>query len=265
MLKMIVSDIDGTLVKSGDPLDPEIFRLIRFFGERGVRFCACSGRPLSNLLRLFTPVRDEICCIAENGTLCWADGELNCYSHADREFYRAVMRKALATPDCDILLATRDMSYTQTQNEDYIHYVRDVIDYDLTVVDDILNLEVDPVKIAICNFNGIENSFDDFFREFSSGPLSVVTSGNIWLDMVPKEVNKGNTLRLLLQKLSIDPKDTIAFGDQFNDVEMLTLAGKSYAVETCAKGVEAYADEICKNPIEVLKKLEQEFLAGETP
>ena len=263
MLKMIVSDIDGTLVKSGDPLDPEIFRLIRFFGERGVRFCACSGRPLSNLLRLFAPVRDEICCIAENGTLCWADGELNCYSHVDREFYRDVMRKALATPDCDILLATRDMSYTQTQNEAYIHYVRDVIDYDLTVVDDILNLPVDPVKIAICNFNGIENSFDDFFREFSEGPLSVVTSGNIWLDMIPKEINKGYTLRLLLEKLSIDPKDTIAFGDQFNDVEMLTLAGKSYAVETCAKGVEKYADALCKNPIEVLKKLEQEYLENE--
>ncbi|MBQ4258050.1 MAG: HAD hydrolase family protein, partial [Clostridia bacterium] len=191
MLQMIISDIDGTLLKSGEPLDPEIFRLIRFFKERGVLFCACSGRPLSNLLRIFAPVRDEIYCVAENGTLLWADNELTCLSHIDRALGQAVMKKALENPDCDILLATRDMSYTQTENKEYIHYVRDVIDYDLTVVDDILSLPVDYIKIAICNFKGIRNSFDDFFKDFASGPLSVVTSGNIWLDMIPKEINKG--------------------------------------------------------------------------
>ena len=71
MIKLIASDLDGTLLKNGaQELPPDIFPIIRELRQKGIRFVAASGRQYYNLRLLFKPVRDEIFYIAENGSLC---------------------------------------------------------------------------------------------------------------------------------------------------------------------------------------------------
>ena len=84
---------------------------------------------------------------------------------------------------------------------------------------------------------------------------SVVTSGNIWVDFIAPNANKGSSLLALLDHLGITREECIAFGDQFNDIEMLEIAGKGYAMTTCAKGVEAYADAQVGSVEEILQEL----------
>lgn len=46
MIKLIVSDVDGTLVPDGSPdLDPEVFDIILKLREKGMQFVVASGRP----------------------------------------------------------------------------------------------------------------------------------------------------------------------------------------------------------------------------
>ena len=76
MIKLIASDLDGTLLQNGaQELDPLIFDQIRELKEMGIHFVAASGRQYPNLQRLFAPVQDEISYIAENGSLCIHDGK----------------------------------------------------------------------------------------------------------------------------------------------------------------------------------------------
>ena len=71
MIKLIASDLDGTLLRNGaQEVDPKVYDLIRTLKEKGVHFAAASGRQLYSLRRLFEPVKDEISYIAENGSLC---------------------------------------------------------------------------------------------------------------------------------------------------------------------------------------------------
>ena len=76
MIKLIASDLDGTLLQNGaQELDPVVFDQIRALAENGIRFVAASGRQYPNLRRLFAPVQDDISYIAENGSLCIHEGK----------------------------------------------------------------------------------------------------------------------------------------------------------------------------------------------
>lgn len=68
MVKLIASDIDGTLLSYGETsLPPALFGLIRRLRSAGVLFCPASGRQYHSMRQLFAPVADEVCFLCENG------------------------------------------------------------------------------------------------------------------------------------------------------------------------------------------------------
>ena len=69
-IKLIVSDIDGTLIPYGERDLPEaLFPMIRALREKGVLFCPASGRQYRSLRRLFAPVANEFAYLCENGAV----------------------------------------------------------------------------------------------------------------------------------------------------------------------------------------------------
>ena len=85
--------------------------------------------------------------------------------------------------------------------------------------------------------------------------IKVVTSGNIWIDFIAPDANKGTALSALLNTLHIRPEECMAFGDQYNDVEMLKLAGTSYAMSGAAPGISRYASHVTDSVEDVLEDL----------
>ncbi|MFR8178319.1 MAG: HAD hydrolase family protein [Christensenellales bacterium] len=64
------------------------------------------------------------------------------------------------------------------------------------------------------------------------GPLSIILSGEHWVDVMKPGVNKGCAMRGIQQKLGISAAECMAFGDYLNDCELLQAVGESYAMET---------------------------------
>lgn len=69
MIRLIASDMDGTLLDSRKNMPPRFEDAVRALAARGVRFAVASGRQYECLLRDFEQVRDDILFIAENGAL----------------------------------------------------------------------------------------------------------------------------------------------------------------------------------------------------
>ena len=70
MIKLIASDLDGTLLRGGAQVpSAEAMELIRALQEKGVLFSAASGRQCPNLRRLFWPLSGEMVLLGENGCL----------------------------------------------------------------------------------------------------------------------------------------------------------------------------------------------------
>ena len=71
-------------------------------------------------------------------------------------------------------------------------------------------------------------------------------SSDIFLELVPKGVNKGVALERLSAVLGVSLSDLIAIGDNYNDVEMLRLAGTSVAMGNAPEDIQRMATLVTK-------------------
>lgn len=74
--------------------------------------------------------------------------------------------------------------------------------------------------------------------------MDAYRSAPFFLELVPKGIDKARSLLRLLAMLNLTPHDMIAFGDGYNDLSMLRLAGMGVAMENAAPEVRAEADYV---------------------
>ena len=126
-------------------------------------------------------------------------------------------------------------------------------------MDDLLAVKGPFLKIAFANMTSRRTTdcLKELQEKFSS-EIKVVTSGNIWIDFIVPGCNKGSALRNLMDLFGIIPEECAAFGDQYNDVEMLETVGMGYAMSNAAPGIAGHAKYITDSVEEVL----EDILAG---
>ncbi len=255
MIKYIASDLDGTLLQNdAQSLDPEIFDLILELKEKGILFIAASGRRYKNLRLLFEPVKDDIAYVAENGSLCVYKDEIISRGLIERELALRIIDAGRKYGTCHPLVSCESCCYTDSKSEYFINHMQNIIRCDLEPVPDVYDIHEPFIKLAMCDFKGTDQLLS-YFRHLFSSEIEIVTSGNIWVDFIAPNADKGSTLARFLKHLGISPRDGIAFGDQYNDVEMLETAGTSYAMSNAAPGVAYYADYVTDSVPEVLKDI----------
>ena len=75
MIRLIASDIDGTLLPYGEHTIPDkVFEEIHRLERKGILFCPASGRQYTSMRRLFAPVADKIPFLCENGAVVFGPG-----------------------------------------------------------------------------------------------------------------------------------------------------------------------------------------------
>ena len=68
MIKLIATDMDGTLLNSKNEIQDGFYEVFNKLEEKGIIFAAASGRQYYNLLKRFEGIEDKMMFIAENGT-----------------------------------------------------------------------------------------------------------------------------------------------------------------------------------------------------
>lgn len=242
MMKLIASDLDGTLLQPHSKEVPDrLFPYIKKYSESGGLFVAASGRQYANLRRLFAPVQDDIAYICENGCLVIYKDTILYHAHMPRSTGEEILKGIQSQKDCEILLSGVDTCYIQPQNPSYETYIKEHVKNNTTVVNDIFSVKEPYFKISVYNPKGIEHS-EKFFYDTFQDQVNVVTSGNAWLDMMPKGIHKGSALAVLSESLNIPFKDMMAIGDHYNDLEMLQIVG----YPTCVSNAQPGIKDICK-------------------
>ncbi len=257
MIKLIASDLDGTLLQNGaQELTPRAMELIRELTAKGVRFVAASGRQYDNEVRLFEPIKDKISYIAENGSICIHEGKVISRTVIEPELIRRIIDEVKRDGTFEILISREDACFIENKDPDFVNHIVNVMKNTTQIVDDVRNVDGPILKIAICNMKDGPHIVDKYLhhlREKFGAEIKVVTSGNIWIDFIAPGTNKGAALLRLLDKLQISPQECMAFGDQYNDVEMLQTAGISYAMADCAPGISYYSTYVTDSVEDVLE------------
>ena len=255
MIRLIASDLDGTLLHNGaQHLTPRTIELIRALTRKGIHFIAASGRQYDNERRLFAPIKDEISYIAENGSLCIHQGEVISRGIIPDDLAYRIMRDIKKNPDYEIVVSREDTCLIENRCPEFVNHIVNVMKNTTEIVDDITKIKGPFLKIAVANMKS--HDVHSYLKELQgkySDQLKVVTSGNIWIDFIVPGYNKGTGLQAFLDLFGVKPEECMAFGDQYNDIEMLELAGYGYAMSNAAPGIAGHAKYVTDSVEEVLE------------
>lgn len=238
MIKLIASDLDGTLLPEGTAnLNPELFTVIRELMARGICFVAASGRQYDAILNVFEPLKHEIGFIADNGAYIIKNEELLYCNSFPGDTWQAIIRHVQEYPDEMIMLSSVEGSFADRRCAAFRQQIYDGYGLVLEPVDDLTALDVHVTKIGVyCTKRNPKQSARRG-RELFGDAANIVVSGECWMDYVPVGVDKGYALQRIQEHLGISPEETMAFGDNINDLGMLRRASESYAVSNARQEV----------------------------
>ena len=266
MSKVVFFDMDGTLLAQSDPTSipcmseytKEILKEVR---KQGHHLFIASGRPYAFLPEeVLEGYFDGF--VLANGSCILFQGESLYLQPLDAKRVKALVEE-FDRRKIDYVLQGKIKSYivnhTGVLKEFYTHcnvnfnYIVDHFDLDKAIKETV-KIEVMPTTKEDEMY--CLNLKDDYFNLMGEPPYA--------LEIYSKLNSKASGIEMVLKQLKIDRKESYAFGDGMNDIEMLEHVGHSFAMDNASDEVKKHANEVCLSACDdgVAKKLKELFLGG---
>lgn len=260
-IRLIAADVDGTLVDSQKRVPDGFYEAVRRLHEHGIVFVIASGRQHYNVEKTFAEIKDVVSILSENGAMLIDERGAFYKSEIPLEAMTEMLDAARSVPTSHTLLCGVKSIYTLPCSESCLrdiekYYERRVVAenaYELAAEDSIC-------KIAFYDSESSEKNLYPVMKRFAD-KYNPNLSGEHWLDIMNKGIDKGSGLKILLEKFGVKPEECMAFGDFDNDIGMLKICGESYAMENATATVKAVCKHIAPSNDDagVLQILKREF------
>lgn len=235
---LIASDMDFTLLDEHSQLPPGFEQMVLDLEGEEILFAAASGRPLYTLEKMFPTLHDHMAFIADNGGVVrWKD-ETIYESRMPVEEYRAMARYCHEAGDVGVVCGM-ECAYVEERYQQYDRVLRKFYT-NITYVEDLTALDVAADKYTIyLPRDNARAAYDDQYGPGFGQRFSVAVAGDCWVDIMNQGVNKGSALELLGRRRGLSPDGIMAFGDTYNDTEMLTTARYGFLMSNGSKDLRA--------------------------
>lgn len=254
MTKLIVSDLDGTLVPEGAGALPQaLVDTLNRLEQAGIPFAVSSGRQHASLRRVFRPLAVEPYILSLNGG-CICKGDQCLYEDPmPQETALEIARAAAQLPHCEVILETRAECWVYG-GKGQVEGELEKRQYHFRPITSLDQVQGRVVKVACYLSQGVE-AFQVMAQDRWGSQCKVARSGACWVDFNCSDKGKG--LLALCQILDVEPASVVAFGDNLNDRPMLAAAGTGWVA---AEGNPQLRKEfpVCSDP-----RLEMEKILGE--
>ena len=238
MVKLIAADMDGTLLSSQKQLPPDFFDVVAPLLRRGVRFAIASGRQYDNIRSYFSHLENQLTYIAENGALIMEKGHVLYKSAIPAQNCGAPLQAIRGMAGVYPLFCGVKAAYTDCRQPNFLAQARR---YYKTIqfVDDLCApIDDDICRIAV--FDDAPAAQNSYARLLDfEGRFKVTLSGRHWADLTNPGDNKGSAVQALCARLGLDQEQVMAFGDYFNDQELLTYCAHSFAMANAQPEIKA--------------------------
>jgi Cof subfamily protein (haloacid dehalogenase superfamily) len=227
-IRLVVTDMDGTLLDDDREIHDEFWPLADELFRRGILFAPASGRYYHSLRQKFDAIADEVVFIASNGAHVVFRGE---DLHADllpRDLAQGVIDRVRTVEGATPVLCGRRGAYIDDDDDAFLawigpHYPSLFVVEDLRgVVDDVLSVGIFDRKSAEENSLRALDGLESDVRFMATDPH--------WVDVVSPTADKGGAVRRLQDRFGITPEQTMVFGDYLNDLTMMPTGTYSFAM-----------------------------------
>lgn len=242
MIRLIFSDMDGTLLDEQGNLPAGFGDLYRRLRARGIRFAPASGRQYASLVQTFAPWQDEMIFLAENGTMVMERGRELFSRPVDTAMALEVMRTGEKLAGVHCVLCGKKRGYLHAE-DDAPAFRAELAKYITlsTVVEDFAAVDDVPIKMAFFDSAGrAEQTIFPVMQQYAAR-MQVTLSSAHWVDVYEQGVSKGVAARRVQELFGITPDECVAFGDYGNDLEMMDAVTHSFAMENAIPAVKERA------------------------
>ncbi len=238
-IKMIVTDLDRTLLRDDKTISPYTAGTLEKLHASGVPFVIATARPTRAVRKTMPWLRYDGA-VFFNGAVVTAGGEsLRAYKiDGALDIVRAILRDK---PETQLSVEMEDYLYSNMPPEslgdwgsDY-GYTRDFHE----------NAGRQVEKILISSENIQPEGWEREYERYIPEDLYMQMSEGTLLMVMNRQATKLNGIRLLAERYGVGLGEIAAFGDDVNDIEMLTACGVGVAVGNALPEVKAAADEVC--------------------
>ncbi|MFC2127956.1 HAD family hydrolase, partial [Bacteroidota bacterium] len=239
-VKLIVTDMDGTLLNSNHEVSEKFFKLFPYLLEKNIQFVAASGRQYDSILGKLESIKNNISIVAENGGFGKQGDTILFSCDLDSEKVNETIFAARKLKNPYIVLCGMNAAYVESKDKEFVTTFSQFYT-SFKVVEDLTKVKDTFFKVAIYDKECSETNILPFVEHLSE-ELQVIVSGKNWLDISHFDANKGKAISYLQEKLGISKSETMVFGDYNNDLKMLELADFSYAMKNAHPNVKAIAN-----------------------
>lgn len=246
--RFIASDIDGTLLPIGNrEFSPATLDIARRCREKGIYFTLSSGRSFTGTQPVAVSLGITCPIMTCNGSVIMSvDGEVIKsfpFDKADACFlYEDMRRNGLecrlyCTDGVYAIIPDEPLKHTETviNGHTFVYSVNETALFETHALDIACKAEAYSHDTALLN---------RLLERYSSLGYGAAQAFPIDIELTAHGVGKGSSLLWLSHELGVSPEETVAFGDNTNDLDMLRAAGLGVAVGNAAEPLRLAADMI---------------------
>lgn len=247
--EMLVLDIDGTLTNSKKEISQVTKDAIRAIQERGHHVVLASGRPTPGII----PIAKELELEKFGGYILSFNGAkvMDCKNkevifqntiqpELIESIYQAAVEEKVGVISYD------DTSIiTASEIDEYIEKESKINHMPIKRVDDFVSYINYPInKCLMTGEPSYLATVEERMKARFGDKLSIYRSEPFFLEIMPLNIDKANSLEKLLDALGMSKEQMISCGDGYNDLTMIQYAGKGVAMANAQKEVKEAADYI---------------------
>ncbi len=247
--KIIFLDLDGTLLNSQKTISPQVLNALNVIRENGAHVVLSSGRAdtgMRDVMEMLNMDKQGGYIISYNGgkVIDLNNDKVIFSKTMDKELIKEVFALARES-GLEPLIYGKDIIYSENPDDFYVKHEGVITSLPIEKFDGDIDAVTFPIHkcLAVGEAEKVSNALTTFNKHFGDR-ASVCKSCPIFLEVMPKGINKGMGVAAVLKELNIPKSMACACGDEFNDIEMLQTVGMSFAMDNAAKEVKGIATHV---------------------
>ena len=247
--RAIALDLDGTLTNHDKVVTPRTRQALLLAESKGAIIILASGRPTYGIVPvaecLELEKRGGYILSYNGGNIVNAKTGEKLFSQFLPDAVIPILYKYAKEKNHALLGYAGNEIITEMPDDPYVKEESRINKMNIRKVDNLLEaLEPHPTKLLMTGDPTDMLKAEEELVEILGEKMDIFRSAPFFLELVPKGIDKAQSLLRLLSKINLTPADLMAFGDGYNDLSMLKLAGVGVAMANAAPEVRADADYV---------------------
>ena len=262
MIKLFVTDLDGTLLGKGNNINPKDIDAIHSLALHDIDFAVATGRLDREIIDILTSMDKKGHRVSQNGSFVH-DQDGNClYQQTFPIDLSKRLHDAILNKTSDYFISTSDEIHVPKKNT-VVKLLEKVLYFPVTETPALAKTLDNSVQAAKYSIYGKTENIvalqAEIQQQFDAEIESYLSDSRI-VEIVPKGVSKANGLAMLLKKLKIKNDEIAVIGDSFNDIPMLEMTPHSYVMSRAHNDVKQKANKVVDHVHQAITDLKEKQL-----